>query len=381
MIYYLKIYAVFILIMLELTLVAENKRTSVPIIDLTKIPKNEQNVKMSSFASEVKYLPLESTENCIIVGGPRFFHYDSFIIVCAHRQIMVFNAENGKFIRQISDHGHGPSEFVNSTGSYLKNGEIIITAVGWDSELIEFSIDGKMVNKIKASNYPREKAWLTDDLYVFNYIKRSNSDSVLLQVYDSKNAKVLKTFKDDREFLKTNRIGYCGAFFHRHNSQLFMKECFMDTIFRITKQKMLPVYVFNSGKFSPPYYEKDKADLSQFHFINPIIQSDNWLFFVLHFKKQIYNCFFDKRTQQVSISYGIKTENIGYENDVDGFVPFIPQTLNENNELVGYVYPYRIRQWFNDNPDKAAKLSPELKKFRNISNNDNPVLMLVKLKE
>lgn len=379
--YYLKLCAVLILVMMGLTLVAENKRKSVPIIDLTKIPRNEQNAKMSSFASEIKYLPLESTENCIIAGGPKFFYYDSLIVVRAHRQIMVFNAENGKFIRQISDHGHGPSEFVNSRGSYLKNGEIIISAVGWDSELIEYSIDGKMVNKIKASNYPRENAWLIDDLYIFNYIKRSNSDSVLLQVYDSKNAKVLKTFKDDREFLKTNRIRYCGAFFHRYNNQLFMKECFMDTIFRITKQEMFPVFVFNSGKFSPPYYEKDKADLSQYHSINPIIQSDNWLFFVLQFKKQFHNCFFNKVTQQVSISHGIKTENIGYENDIDDFIPFVPQTLSENKELIGCVYPYQIRQWFNENPDKAAKLSPELKSFRKINENDNPVLMIVKLKE
>ena len=60
---------------------------------------------------------------------------------------------------------------------------------------------------------------------------------------------------------------------------------------------------------------------------------------------------------------------------------FRPQTLNENNELVGYVYPYQIKKWFDENPDKAAKLSPELKKLRTINDNDNPVLMLVKLKE
>ena len=361
--------------------IGENKKTSIQIIDLTKLPKNDQQIKMSSFASEIRYISLESNDNIIIEGGPKFFVYDSLIVVRAHRQIMVFDAKEGRFIRKIGDFGHGPNEFMNSHNSYLKDGKIIISALGWDFEYIEYTIDGKIVNKIKTFNHPREIAWLTDELYAFSYIKQSNSDSVLLQVYDSKGLKVKTTFKDDRKFKNTNRFTYYGANFHRYNNQLFTKDCFNDTVFRITERKMIPVFVFNSGRFSPPYNEKEVLDFTEYHYISEIIESDNYLFFVLQFKKLSYFCYYDKRVRRVFVLSGLQAENVGYENDIDGFVPFRPQTLNENNELVGYVYPYQIKKWFDENPDKAAKLSPELKKLRTINDNDNPVLMLVKLKE
>ena len=36
---------------------------------------------------------------------------------------------------------------------------------------------------------------------------------------------------------------------------------------------------------------------------------------------------------------------------------------------------------FSENPEKASNLPPHLQKFRNINENDNPVVMIAKLKE
>ncbi|MCF6357374.1 MAG: hypothetical protein L3J54_06150 [Draconibacterium sp.] len=71
----------------------------------------------------------------------------------------------------------------------------------------------------------------------------------------------------------------------------------------------------------------------------------------------------------------------GFENDIDGFMPFYPTSISNRDELIGILEPYKIRQWIDENPDKAARLPPHLQKFRNIKDTDNPVLMLVKLKE
>jgi hypothetical protein len=52
-----------------------------------------------------------------------------------------------------------------------------------------------------------------------------------------------------------------------------------------------------------------------------------------------------------------------------------------NNELVGYLEPYKIRQWIAENPGKAAKLPSYLQKLRTIKETDNPVVMIAKLKD
>ncbi|HHN47502.1 MAG TPA: hypothetical protein ENN08_00960 [Bacteroidales bacterium] len=62
-------------------------------------------------------------------------------------------------------------------------------------------------------------------------------------------------------------------------------------------------------------------------------------------------------------------------------MPFHPISLSNRKELIGFLEPYKIRQWIAENPDKAAKLPLHLQKFKNIKETDNPVVMIAKLKD
>jgi len=357
-------------------------KSNFSFIDLTKLPTTENRVYISQFASKITYLPLETNPECLIAEGVQFNLFNSIIVSSAHHQILTFESKNGKFLKSIGEYGNGPNGYINSKSSYIRNGEIIITALGWDFSLIEFSTKGEILCKLKFDKRPRSIAWLSDKLYAIYYEKESNSDSLRLQIYDSNKKKFVSTFYDNRKFKDgPKRTTNFGAFFYYEKNKLFIKEFFNDTVFQVTTNKLIPTIEFKSGKYSAPFFEKHKFDFTQYHNIQTILETEHLIFFELYFKKRGYYCYFDKRTNQVKIPNYKNLQINGFENDIDGFMPFFPTSISNRNELIGFLEPYKIKKWFDENPDKAVKLPPHLQKLRNIKESDNPVVMIVKLKD
>lgn len=351
------------------------------IIDLTKLPDKENLVSMSQFASEITYLTLESNKNCLIAPSARFDLFDSIIVSSAFHQILTFDRNSGKFLKSIGEYGRSPKGYMSSENSYIKNGEIIIAATGWDLSWMEFSTEGEILNKLEFDEHPRAIASLNDSLYAVYYEKDSNSDSLRIQIFDSRKKKVVTTIYDNRLFdYKPRRTTNYGAFFYCANNKLFIKEYFNDTVFQVTKNMLSPAFKFDSGEYSPPFFEKHRFDFVQYHNIGSILEANEKIFFQLVFKAEYYYCYFDKLTNQLFISKYNTSKIKGFENDIDGFMPFQPTSVSSKNELVGFLEAYQIKKWFKENPEQAAKLPSHLQKFKDIDENDNPVLMLVKLK-
>ncbi len=69
----------------------------------------------------------------------------------------------------------------------------------------------------------------------------------------------------------------------------------------------------------------------------------------------------------------------GFKNDIDGFMQFCPLSVNNNTkELVGSLRSKEILEWFEQNPDLAKKIPPDLRCFENISYADNPIVVIAK---
>lgn len=86
----------------------------------------------------------------------------------------------------------------------------------------------------------------------------------------------------------------------------------------------------------------------------------------------------------------IITKSKGLVNDIDNGLNFIPSYYfkNEDNEyLVSIIQPYEFKahilsDYFSTSTPKFPEKKKELEKLANsLNENDNPVLMLVKLKE
>jgi hypothetical protein len=126
---------------------------------------------------------------------------------------------------------------------------------------------------------------------------------------------------------------------------------------------------------------------------NNIIESDKYLW-IGEFKRPKNNVIIvDKKSgESIFIEVQEKDENIlpGLINDIDGGVNFEPKEYfkeNDNEYLVGWTDAYQLKAYsssesFKNSVPELPEKKKELKKLtNNLNENDNPVLMLVKLKE
>lgn len=93
--------------------------------------------------------------------------------------------------------------------------------------------------------------------------------------------------------------------------------------------------------------------LSELFQIRQIFESENYLFFKVRFNRKEFHALYNKSIGSTFFAQG----NAGFENDIDDFIPY------KHGELIGYAEGYEIELWFRNNPEKAAKLPPHLKKL------------------
>ena len=154
-------------------------------------------------------------------------------------------------------------------------------------------------------------------------------------------------------------------------------------LYLISKMAVTLEKVFNAGKNSLPYEAKwwpgEKISKSELLYTQGFMESEAYVFFFIvgRPENQILIGIYNKKNRELLIT-DTKT---GIENDIDNFISFRRFHQLYNKELIGSIDAWEIEQWFKDNPDKAAQLPPQLKKLENITENDNPVIMIARLKE
>lgn len=72
--------------------------------------------------------------------------------------------------------------------------------------------------------------------------------------------------------------------------------------------------------------------------------------------------------------------NLNINNDIDDFCSFDLSTVSKSNELVGFVDAFKIKEWFEKNPEKAGRLPQKLSELSSIKEEENPVVIIATLK-
>ena len=93
-------------------------------IEIKIDPKNmpEGNLRMSDLIESVEYIPLETTDKCLIGDGVRYDFNDEYIIAGdLHGEAVYLFNRKGKFIRAIGGKGPGPQEFTYIGKLWINN--------------------------------------------------------------------------------------------------------------------------------------------------------------------------------------------------------------------------------------------------------------------
>ena len=361
----------------------------IPVLNLTSAIEHPENITLSDFVESITYIPLATTYDCLVDKNPKVFVTREFIVTVTTFRCLIFNRKNGEFIREIGHYGRGPGEY-QSTRGFFNECIPAYYFTGWNGYLVKYTMDGVFRENVKIPGYkdsfdspsfPMNYSFINDSIIVCDFLIASGTESNSLMIFNEK-GKVLRNIpnnnilRNKQKFvLRTGEMS-----FHHFNNNLFFQSMYNDTVFQISIDKIIPSFILNRGKHSPPFESKwwSYGKQLQSSFISQPEYSENKRFISFNFylSKNKYFALYDKSLKLLKVV----DNNSGIKNDIDGFINITFDSMNSEGELIGLIQANELVNWIEKNPEKLKVLNTGLQKLRNIKMEDNPVVVLAKYK-
>jgi hypothetical protein len=376
-------FLLFVIILYDCKSHKTKKELELPEIEIGDAFSINKVISLDKFIQDsIEYIPLETNENCLIGGPTRVYVSNSNILVFSFRQIFLFDRTNGSFIREIGSYDKGPDGYLATLFCFpFDPASNKIYASGWDRSYVSYTLEGKFLKKYTRPEGSTSMGALNDSTLVSSIRNFTGNEKRRLVVYTKQD--IINTFPNSNIAEPSTAIGGPPpGWFYRFGEELRYFEIFNDTIYRITEYELIPKYVFQMGSFAPPYEKQNTIDFirdeaENYFRVFYIFESENFLVYEVMHNHSSFQGIYNKKTM---VTYNSST-HYGFKNDIDDFLPLKYTSVSSQGELIGVLEAREIEQWFKDNPEKVAKFPPHLKKLKNITENDNPVVMIAKLKE
>lgn len=366
-----------------------SKEDEIRVIDPRELI--QANIQLSDLAESISYIPLS---NDITFGGIGHLQLcDSVTIACTYPEgwILAFN-QKGKLLNRIGRDGRGPGEY-QWAHMFTLDRENKRVYVQVKTKILKFSFDGSFLGDIPINCAERnfdEIVYFDDKLYLYegvnlgygkyNWVVIDTLGTVLSEKYNT-----VEKFRSTQYLLGNKQEAF--------NGQTYYWNVINDTIFRIEKDKITPEYLFAQGDFRFPKIWK--IDCSEYFYPQKIFFTKNFLYTSFYYKSYFHTGIYDKKKNQFFDINKTNDKELylgpGILNDMDMGMPLIPTSYycdKENNEyLIGPVNAVELKahcktQSFLTSRPKYPEKKKELEKLANsLNDNDNEVLMVVKLKE
>lgn len=373
------------------------------IIDIEGSINNYELVNLSNYASELKYIQLETNDSALIGAISNIVYECNKIYISDQSEsIYVFDSE-GKHLKTFNKKGRGPGEYNRITSFFVNpnNGNLYIIT---SQALLCYDKD---LNFVKAIEKPENDLFLIsakqidDDIYgmVLNGKRHS------IQIVNDKSKMVYYQKSAERE---STGNGHYMAKFTLYNMFLTSGELkylsvLNDTIYTFTNDyKEKPAYYLKYGKYREPYpVTVEDFGSSDLNFVSLLsIRESNDLIFMYIFlrgnckepvisyaanpdgsQREIRNnaayAVYDKKLSEFKILLQPVKGMLGFADDLTGGVPFWPRYISSNNNLVSYLTPQKIMS-FTESSINAGEIVKDL--ASKLSENDNPVVVIAKFK-
>jgi len=176
---------------------------------------------------------------------------------------------------------------------------------------------------------------------------------------------------------------------YHYNNTLFVKEAYSDTIFFFDEYEFVTRYIFNQGegKLTTDVFGMDLiTEGHKYISFRRIFETSQFLFVTYWWNKQGLTMIKCKDGGKIAIF----DNEIGLINDIDGGIGFIPEkaiTKGGTEYLLTWLDSHKFKAYveseaFRNSTPKYPEKKKELEKLAaNLNENDNPVLMLVTIKE
>lgn len=355
---------------------------------------NKKEVKLSAIASDVKYIPLETTLESLLEGKAVHLNVafaGEFLFVCDGNHIYQFSPE-GKYIRKIGQRGQGPGEFQKHILDvvYDEAGERIFATDYLGGEGIVFSFDGKYLYDFKLKG--RFKMFHQGCLYGYtdNFLLSKDRTGTDLYLSDDRGKQIKEfrfNYKPDKRY---PQLIFDQGSFYQYSGRVYYKNPLEEVIYCIEGKKKTPAYLLDLAQYEK-YEEEESTRLvldkknqvgkavqteagkKRFDFKH-IYETDAYLFLAYYQEEEYRLGVYDKHRNRAFRVHSSMNKADGFVDDLEGGIPFMPVQGNEK-VLVNIIPAEELLEKV-----KPLQAKGSLKKvMENLLEDDNPVLQVITL--
>jgi hypothetical protein len=345
--------------------------------------KKQEPINSNEFISSVKYIPLETSPNCLIGASPKINATEKYFIISDNQNhCYLFDRFTGKFIREIGHYGKDPGGYRSNRGFFNEMTSTMFFT-GWKGDLLKYSLEGKYMGSISIPNFndgftdsyiPDRFEYLDNNLIVCNIINTNGLLKTLLLIFDE-NGKEIKTIPNRKPKIEhTLSISIGDVKYFHYKNKLYFNEYCNDTIFNVSLKSTEPYLIMDREKLIPTRENRGKAnDIIQ---TTAFFETDKFFLITLWIRGSNDNlAFYNKSTSKLKVCR-FETE---FKNNTDGFVTFLPRAIY-NDELIGIIQQQEISLWAESNSSVKDKLPKELKDLTLKDPTDNPTIVVAAFK-
>ena len=349
------------------------------VINLAKaISESPKEIMLNELASDIRYVPLETTDDCLMNNEFYIMQYSGEDIITSG--IFHFD-KNGKFLNKIGSKGQGPEEYLQGLFAFGDWKNKLLYVQNWTT-LTCYGFDGTFVRSVPTPQLNMGAAGLFDEnhiLYSNDIYYADKANPIQLYMVDSQNGKTVSKWRGHlEENKKYGMILTSRDFMYNYDNSLFYKPALENVIFKIlSPKKRQLVYKFDcSGKdIDVSADEVDPKKRFQFLSVYWAKETAQYLFVNYGMKNISRLGIYDKEKKTFT--------NVTIKDNLAGGYDIHPAWTSDDNHLLMVYYAGGLLQ------DKEKRYStgllPERKKeldelLKNIKEDDNPVVILVTLK-
>lgn len=349
------------------------------VINLAKaISESPKEIMLNELASDIRYVPLETTDDCLMNNEFYIMQYTGEDIITSG--IFHFD-KNGKFLNKIGSKGQGPEEYLQGLFAFGDWKNKLLYVQNWTT-LTCYGFNGTFVRSVPTPQLNMGAAGLFDEnhiLYSNDIYYADKANPIQLYMVDSQNGKTVSKWRGHlEENKKYGMILTSRDFMYNYDNSLFYKPALENVIFKIlSPKKRQLVYKFDcSGKdIDVSADEVDPKKRFQFLSVYWAKETAQYLFVNYGMKNISRLGIYDKEKKTFT--------NVTIKDNLAGGYDIHPAWTSDDNHLLMVYYAGGLLQ------DKEKRYStgllPERKKeldelLKNIKEDDNPVVILVTLK-
>jgi len=389
------------------------------VIPVEKTVGNYNILNLSEYVTDIKYIPLETNDASLISRIHQIIYENEKILILdfteGPKKCYLFD-NNGKFCQKIGQRGQGPDDYLYINNVSMYDNFIYLMDV---RKIFIYDTNGSLIekNNLRTNEIPEEYFLgnlfsimpLKKDTFIMDVVSTGSYPiAILFEIYQS-NAKAINEYPG---YVKLNKVSQRASTdelgkMYRFKDEVRTYKIINDTIFTIGQSlEMKEAFIFELGKYRPTLsFIEGKEGNRGFDLINArnkyiipqtIYESVNHLFIGLHFGNhapepieltnsqggQYFNGdvygIFDKRTGELTLMSQPIKGKLGFKNDIDNGPVIWPRYISSNNELVTYISVEDFLDYY----EKIENPTPQMTEIaKNIKMDDNPIVIIAKLKE